>query len=198
MAYDGQYTRYQTERSLLRRMVRKGYLRSARRQLKGPVLDFGCGVGELLAMLPAGSKGLEYNAATVAHCRNRGLDVDWYDGFADDWSLSVLPAGRRFQSMVVSHVLEHFAEPVGILRKLVKAVDRLGVDRVLVIVPGKAGFRIDETHRTLVDAEMLRHESLVDDSAYRLRSLRYFPGDVRVIGDLFPHHELQALYVRKG
>lgn len=105
--FDQRYTDYQSQRSALRKWVRRAYLRSAAGQLKGRVLDFGCGVGELLERLPEGSLGLEYNPATVEHCRRKGLDVAVYDGFADDWNLSVLPPGRRFESMVISHVLEH-------------------------------------------------------------------------------------------
>ena len=81
--FDQRYTDYQSERSALRKQVRRIYLRSAASQLHGPVLDFGCGVGELLEKLPAGSLGLEYNLATVAHCRGKGLEVEAYDGFAE-------------------------------------------------------------------------------------------------------------------
>ncbi|KRD77495.1 class I SAM-dependent methyltransferase [Lysobacter sp. Root983] len=193
--FDERYTAYQTDRSALRRVVRRIYLRSAAAQLSGPTLDFGCGVGELLERLPAGSKGLEYNRATVAHCRSRGLDVDWYDGYADDWRLTPL-RGQRFESMVISHVLEHFDGPEAIASRLLVAARELGVRRVLAIVPGRAGYRIDDTHRSFVDRAMLADPALVADSGFALRRARYFPGDVRKIGDWFPHHELQALFVR--
>lgn len=195
--FDHQYTEYQTRRSALRKLVRKAYLHSARSKLRGATLDFGCGVGELLAGLPAGSKGLEYNRATVDHCRARGLDVDWYDGFADDWSLTVLPDGETFESMVVSHVLEHLDHPDEVLNRLLSAAASRAVQRVLVIVPGHAGFRIDDTHRTFVDSAMLGGDAVVQRTPFRLASSGYFPGNLRVIGDVFAHHELQALYVRQ-
>ncbi|KRC38822.1 MULTISPECIES: class I SAM-dependent methyltransferase [unclassified Lysobacter] len=194
--FDQRYTAYQTDRSALRRLVRRVYLRSAAAQLQGPTLDFGCGVGELLERLPAGSKGLEYNRATVAHCRSRGLDVDWYDGYADDWGLTPL-RGQRYQSMVISHVLEHFIGPEAILSRLLRSAGDLGVRRVLAIVPGRAGYRIDDTHRTFVDRAMLADPAIVAGSGFALQRARYFPGDVRKIGDWFPHHELQALFVRR-
>ena len=194
--FDQRYTAYQTDRSALRRLVRRVYLRSAAAQLQGPTLDFGCGVGELLERLPAGSKGLEYNRATVDHCRSRGLDVDWYDGYADDWRLAPL-RGRRYESMVISHVLEHFIGPGAILSRLLRSAGELGVRRVLAIVPGRAGYRIDDTHRTFVDRAMLADPAIVADSGFALQRARYFPGDLRRIGDWFPHHELQALFVRR-
>ena len=155
-SFDAQYTEYQLRRSWLRRQVRRAYLASAARRLRGPTLDFGCGVGELLARLPSGSLGVEYNPATVSFCRAQGLDVVAYDGFADDWALSTLPAQRRFTSMVISHVLEHLEQPADVLARLLTAAARLGVERVLVIVPGAAGYRIDATHVTFVDLPMLR------------------------------------------
>ena len=194
--FDEHYTDYQANRSLLRKWVRRAYLRSAARQLSGPTLDFGCGVGELLGKLPAGSSGLEYNLATVEHCRRKGLEVEGYDGFADDWRLSVLAAGRRFESMVISHVLEHLDEPALVLQRLLSAGKRLGVRRVLVIVPGRAGFRIDDTHRTFIDRGLLSAPGIVQGTGFALERARHFPGDLRAIGDWFPHHELQVLYVR--
>ena len=196
--FDQEYTDYQANRSLLRKWVRRAYLRSAAAQLTGPTLDFGCGVGELLERLPAGSRGLEYNQATVEFCRRKGLPVDAYDGFADDWGLSVLAPGSRFDSMVVSHVLEHLEEPAQVLRRLLLASQRLGVRRVLAIVPGRAGFRIDATHRTFVDRGLLADAGIVQGTGFSMQRARYFPGNLRRIGDWFPHHELQVLYAWDG
>ncbi len=192
--FDRRYTEYQSNRSFARKWVRRAYLRSAADQLSGPTLDFGCGIGELLERLPPGSKGLEYNLATVEHCRSNGLDVDAYDGFADDWSLSVLPSGQRFESMIVSHVLEHLHEPASVLKRLLGAGESLGIRRVLVIVPGRAGYRIDSTHRTFVDRALLSDPEILSGTSFSLRRARYFPLDSRIVGDWFPHHELQVLF----
>lgn len=193
--FDDTYTRYQTERSRLRKLVRALYLKSAKRKLAGPCLDFGCGVGELLAMLPPGSKGVEYNQASVAHCRRRGLSVEWYDGVKDDWQLTALPPEWRFESLVISHVLEHLQDPMYVLARLLAGGERRGVRRALVIVPGRAGYRIDATHRTFVDLEMIRAAGL-ERHGWRLTRSGYFPGNMRAIGDWFPHHELQVLLTR--
>lgn len=195
--FDHEYTAYQTNRSAFRKFVRRAYLDSARRKLRGRVLDFGCGVGELLSTLPEGSMGLEYNRATVEHCRRQGLDVAWYDGTQDDWRMSAVPAGRRFDSMIVSHVLEHLDQPATVLRKLLRAGERLGIGRVLVIVPGRAGFRIDPTHLTFVDRAFLGDAAIVEESDWHVASSGYFPGNLRAIGDWFPHHELQVVFERR-
>lgn len=195
--FNADYTEYQLQRSWLRRQVRRVYLASAQRKLQGATLDFGCGVGELLARLPAGSMGVEYNPATVAFCRTQGLYVVSYDGFADDWSLSTLPVDRQFTSMVISHVLEHLDRPVEVLPRLLAAAAVRGVERVLVIVPGRAGYRIDATHATFVDLPMLARPEILKDTDFEMTSAGYFPGNWRRLGDWFPHHELQVLYVRR-
>jgi trans-aconitate methyltransferase len=194
--FDESYTAYQSERSPIRRFVRRWYLRSATSQLHGPTLDFGCGTGELLSRLPKGSKGVEYNQTSVEHCRAKGLDVTWYDGSADNWSLSTLPADFRFESMVISHVLEHLDGPMEVLQRLLIAASLRGVRRTLVIVPGHAGFRIDPTHRTLVRWEMLR-DAIGSFEGWSVTSKRYFPCDIRKIGQVFPHHELQVLIEKR-
>lgn len=194
--FDSRYTQYQLDRSPFRKFVRQMYLKKAASLVRGPTLDFGCGVGELLRRLPVGSKGLEYNVATVEHCRRQGLDVDAYDGFADDWSLSVLPPTVPFESMVVSHVLEHLDDPIGIFKKLLCSISTTGIRRVVVIVPGKAGFRVDPTHLTFVDRPMLLDESIPADTGFSPADDAYFPGNIRSIGDWFPYHELQVVYDR--
>lgn len=191
--YDDTYTRYQSDRSVIRKFVRKAYLRRAASLVRGPTLDFGCGIGELLAYLPPGSKGVEYNRASVELCRARGLlDVLWYDGTRDGWTLSALPTEWRFKSMVISHVLEHLEAPAEVLPALLQGACSRGVERVLVIVPGRAGFRIDPTHRTFIGADFFSSPWL-SQRGWHVRALRYFPGNVRNIGDYFPHHELQVV-----
>lgn len=191
--FDERYTAYQVNRGIFRRAIRQIYLRSAESQLCGPTLDVGCGIGELLGRLPAGSKGLEYNRATVAHCRSRGLDVEWYDGEADGWALSGLGPDHGLQSMVVSHVLEHLDQPAVVLARLLKSAERIGIRRALIIVPGPSGFRVDPTHRTFVDAAMLDQAVAASDTGFIAGRARYFPINVRSLGKWFPHHELQLL-----
>lgn len=188
--FDSAYTDYQLNRSAFRKTVRRLYLRRAASQLSGATLDFGCGVGELLACLPAGSKGLEYNKATVQVCVANGLDVEFYDGTADDWSLSPVTSRDGLSSMVISHVLEHLDEPMEILRKLLHAAGEIGVRHVLVIVPGKAGYRSDPTHRTFVDERMLRGAI---PGHWRVRHSFHFPFNIKRVGDIFLYNELHLL-----
>ncbi|HEY0662661.1 MAG TPA: class I SAM-dependent methyltransferase [Lysobacter sp.] len=192
--YDAHYTHYQLDRSPLRKLVRGLYLRSAARQLSGPTVDFGCGIGELLSRLPAGSVGLEINPASVEYCRSRGLDARLYDADADDWALSALQHRSDLRSLVVSHVLEHLDDPAAKLHRMLTACRRLGITRALAIVPGRSGYALDATHRTFIDARMLAADAVVAETGFAVQRVRYFPGNLRWLGDRFPHHELQVTY----
>lgn len=192
--YAENYARYQLDRSWLRKFVRKAYLNSAASKLTGPTVDLGCGVGELLGRLPAGSVGLDVNTVSIEHCRERGLHAELYDGEADGWSLGLLDSAQGLESLVISHVLEHLDEPMAKLSQLLRACKRLGITRVLVIVPGRRGYASDATHRTFIHASMLSDPAVTSGTGFTLRSTRHFPIDFEMVGNVFTHLELQALF----
>jgi trans-aconitate methyltransferase len=196
--YGEDYARYQLERSWLRKLVRRIYLQSAALQLKGATVDLGCGVGELLSRLPGGSIGLDINPVSIAHCRQRGLEAHGYDGEADGWSLNLLEGRTDLQSLVVSHVLEHLDEPMDKLSRLLEACTRVGIQRVLVIVPGRRGFASDATHRTFIDAAMLSAPSVTGATGFSLTSTRHFPINIAPVSKVFTHLELQAIFDRRS
>jgi SAM-dependent methyltransferase len=196
--YGENYTRYQLDRGLARRVVRQLYLRSAARQLRGPTVDFGCGVGDLLQLLPAGSLGLDINPVSVDYCRSRGLDARLYDGDADGWNLEPLGSTRGLQSLVISHVLEHLEQPMEKLARLLRACERLGIEHALVVVPGLRAYERDDTHCTFVDLPMLSSTAATAGTGFRMICSRYFPCNLRVIAQGLPHHELQVSYRRVG
>lgn len=189
--YDQRYTAYQTDRSILRRTLRKVYLRHQAGLVRGRTIDFGCGVGELLQRLPAGSVGLEVNDATVQLCRERGLDVYPYDPLTDGYRLQELEPGR-FTTLITAHVLEHLEAPIDILRHLMTSASRLGLSRVIVIVPGERGYASDATHRTLVTGDMLTSAS--GHGGFTLTSAQWFPLDTERLSTRFTHHEFTAVY----
>lgn len=193
--YDQTYTDYQLKRSGLRRMLRRYYLRSALSLTVGRTLDMGCGVGELLSLLPAGSEGLEYNLATVQHCQEMGMPVRCYDGFSDGWRLTPMRENGAFESLVLSHVLEHFDNPLEVLAPLSASATELGVHRLVVIVPGKAGFASDPTHRTFIDEKWLT-QALNALPGWRLTQTRHVPLNFAAAGHALTHNELQAVFDR--
>jgi SAM-dependent methyltransferase len=77
------------------------------RDLPGPVLDVGCGRGELLRLLAAEgipASGVEINPIAAAACREAGLDVAEGDGLA---ALSARPPAS-LGAVVALQVVEHW------------------------------------------------------------------------------------------
>jgi len=107
--YDGTYAARQIgrSRSRWRGVIKSVYLQRICDAVEGPTLDFGCGAGQLLARLPAGSVGLELNPELVKHLRERGLAVTEATGSLQDLDLRWVRPGQ-FRSLVMAHVLEHF------------------------------------------------------------------------------------------
>jgi hypothetical protein len=195
VAFDAGYLDRQVRRSGLRRLVRQVYLRRHRRLCSGPTLDFGCGAGELLGMLPAGSAGFEVNPHAVAHASGRGLDIVSFASDAEAPDLGGIEPGR-FETLFCGHVLEHLDDPGDTARRLLTAAHRLGIARVVFVVPGRRGFQHDATHRQFVTSARLEREGLLGPSGWRLCELSYFPGNARWLGDYLTHHELTVVHQR--
>jgi SAM-dependent methyltransferase len=114
--------------------------------LRGRVLDVGCGIGDLVAFLP-GSVGVDVNAHAVAWCQAQGLDVRacGADG---------LPFGSgEFDSAMLDNVLEHLAEPRGLLSEIRRVLGARG--SLVVGVPGERGFTSDPDHKVYYDEARL-------------------------------------------
>lgn len=190
--FDEEYTRYQTNRGFLRSFVRFFYMRKAAAMTTGRVLDFGCGVGDLLKLLGNNSVGLEYNTTTIKYLKARGLDAIEYDGYLDDWSFGVIPATEVFNTLVISHVLEHFEKPFEILEKIILSSRKLGITRLVIIVPGESGYKLDKTHRYFVRKHELVNFFNNKEGA-RIIGAKLFPFNFDFVSKLFAHNELQVV-----
>ena len=196
--FDKNYAEEQLRRSRhpLRRLIRNFYIKNILRDIIGPTIDFGCGAGQLLAGLPINSVGLEINPYLVSELSKLGLKAALYDPSDDLFQLRKFPE-RHFETLVLSHVLEHFSDPTHILRSLCLACERLGVQRIIVVVPGAKGFRSDSTHKTFINQHYFEEQRLLSCGDYAITKINYFPIDVKIIGDFFAFHELKIVYDRK-
>jgi 2-polyprenyl-3-methyl-5-hydroxy-6-metoxy-1,4-benzoquinol methylase len=198
--FDQSYADEQIRRrsSPLRRMVKSRYLDNLTRRLQGPTIDLGCGAGQLLERLPPGSVGLELNDALISYLRTQNLDVLKYDALQDDFGLSPLFAAGRgpYRHLVCAHVIEHFDDAAHAVRQLLRTGERLGLESLLFVVPGKKGFSRDATHRTFVTEAFIREQRLADQPPYHLASVEYFPGNWRKLGDWFAYHECHLTWRR--
>ena len=115
--------------------VQAVYRWSIRRYQLGRTLDIGSGIGRNLAALPAGSVGVDHNAASVKEARRRGyVAYTVEEFFAGD------PEGV-FDALLIAHVVEHLSAQ--------EALDVLGMylpllrpgGRVLFICPQRGATR---------------------------------------------------------
>jgi 2-polyprenyl-3-methyl-5-hydroxy-6-metoxy-1,4-benzoquinol methylase len=101
-----------------------------RHVVKGPVLDLGCNDGELMQALNLKGLqtfGVEFSPEAVEMCRRKGLHVEQ----ADLENLD--PPLGRFRTIVLSHVLEHLADPISVLKRVSRGLADGGV--IVICVP---------------------------------------------------------------
>jgi len=194
-AFDVHYAAEQLRRSRhpFRRTIKRFYLDAVLREVAGSTVDLGCGAGQLLRRLPVGSMGLEVNPALVEALKKGGLEVARYDVGEDAFGLAPVAPGR-FRSLVVSHVLEHFADAAVVISALLRSCERLGIERVVVVVPGLRGYHSDATHKTFIDLAYIDRNRLHRVGAFRLAKSRYFPINTERIGRYFVFHELILVF----
>jgi SAM-dependent methyltransferase len=197
--FDRQYAAAQLQRSRqpLRQLVKGWYLRQVLAHVDGPTIDFGCGAGQLLRRLPAGSVGLEVNPYLVETLRAEGLDVRPAQGDLGDFDLPGLAAGR-YLTLTISHVLEHLPDPAAALQRLLAACARLGVRRVIAVVPGAKGYASDRTHLTFIDRNYVDRHLPRRSEGFERVSLSYFPGPWEAVGRIYTFHEMMLVYHRTG
>ena len=121
------------------------------------------------------------------------MNVHLYQPDEDDYTLKDIPAGK-FQTLVISHVLEHIENPAQVLKKLMDTCNRIGVKRIFIVVPCEKGFAHDKTHLTFITRDFIRKENLENRSEFHLVKWGYFPFNFQFIGKLFVYNELYLMY----
>lgn len=193
--FDSKYAAEQLRRSRhpLRRLIKGFYLREILREVRGPCIDFGCGAGQLLTKLPPGSVGLEVNPFLISSLRERGLSVVEARAEMQDFELGSFANGV-FRTLVIAHVLEHLPDPLAALQVLFAACTRLGIERVIVVVPGAVGYASDHTHKTFISQKWLDSNMPTEFAGFMRSSINYFPGNLEWIGRYFVFHEMKVVF----
>jgi SAM-dependent methyltransferase len=95
------------------------------------VLDFGCGGGFMLELLPARQRwGVEVNSIAAREAATR---LDSVVG-----SISEIPSSKQFDTIISNHALEHVENPLDSLRQL-RAALRMG-GKAVFVVPAESWF----------------------------------------------------------
>jgi hypothetical protein len=170
-----------------RRLIKGFYIRNILQDVFGPSIDFACGAGQLLARLPSGSVGVEVNPFLIEELTGMGLNVIHYDTENDRFSLKEFPVDH-YSTFIMAHVLEHFTDAAQVLRTLLGSCRRIGIQCIIIVLPGWKGYMSDHTHKTFVDSHYLQVHGLLCCEGYRLRKLRYFPVNNEYLGIKFIFH----------
>lgn len=194
--YAQEYFDYLKNRGFIRASVRKIYLHDIKKCCIGKTIDFGCGTGQLLGMLPKGSIGFDVNEVAVNYCNEKGLQVALYDPEMDDYNFHMIPPDV-YSSFTMNHVLEHIAQPDEVMEKIFKSCDRLGIKRLVFTVPGFKNFAFDATHETFIDKEYMKEHHLLNNAYYLLKTARYFPFNWDRVDHYFRHNELRFVFDKK-
>lgn len=148
----------------------------------GYTLDIGCGIGRNLTHLKGHGVGVDHNPEAVRQCKKRGLSAFTVTQFLEEFQNNK----PQFDSILISHVLEHLEEPemIDTIRMYLPFLKMNG--KVIMIVPQKAGFLSDSTHKTEIDRAKM--QSLIRRSNLQTRRIFSFPFP-SVFGKLFRYNE---------
>ena len=195
--FGGQYTEHLAKRTKVGEwFLFNKIIPNTLSKLRGKVIDFGCGVGEILKRCPPGSIGTEINTTSVEYCRQRGLDVRPYDPATDKYELRDIEP-NVYQTFLMSHVLEHIPDTAHVLRMLLASCARLGIDRVVIKVPGAFMYKKDATHVTFVDRAWLAKHDLMSAAGFTVEEISYYPFNAEWIGRFSIVHEMLIVYDRR-
>ncbi len=164
--------------------VQGPYRRYLRALNLGFVLDLGCGVGRNLVNLGGRNAGVGVDRDPEAVRLAEGRDLQVFLPLTFAASPHAVPG--RFDSLLVSHVVEHltFDEGVDLVREHLQFVKPGG--RIVIITPQPAGFRSDSTHVLYYDpAKLERLAALLRLDRLTLTSFP-FPS---AVGRVFPYNE---------
>jgi len=165
MTNHADYLKYLRTRSIWGRLYRTYWLYPRlSRNLKGRVLDIGCGIGDMLVFRP-GAVGADVNPYIVESTKQKGLDVhlivDNRLPFAD----------AVFDTVIMDNVLEHISEPQALLAEICRVLEPGGI--VLVGVPGRKGFLADPDHKVFYDQAAL--EDCLNHSGFSVQNSFWMP-----------------------
>jgi 2-polyprenyl-3-methyl-5-hydroxy-6-metoxy-1,4-benzoquinol methylase len=167
-----------------KRLVPNPYQWNVRRLATGRVLDVGCGIGRCLDFVRPRGVGVDPNETAIAVCVENGHEAYTPAEFAAAYATD--EPGRKFDTLLCSHVLEHLDEATGV--ELIRSyLSHLAVGaRVLLITPQERGQRSDATHVRFMDATALT--KLVVQCGLEVERISSFPFP-RPIGRWFVYNE---------
>jgi SAM-dependent methyltransferase len=132
--------------------------------LKGKVLDIGCGIGDMLSYR-RNTVGLDVNPLNVDFCRKRQLE-------AYVMKPDVIPfKDKTFDSVLLDNVLEHIDKPSLLFKEIRRVLKPDGI--LLIGVPGIRGYKSDDDHKVFYDEKKLH--ALAKKNHFNVNHFLYMP-----------------------
>ena len=152
------YNNYLKKRSLISKIYRNFYLYPIlQKNLKNPVLDVGCGIGDYLKFNRK-SIGADINPFNIDTLILEGHNAVLIKNEKLDFK------DNSFNSVLLDNVLEHISEPKPLLEEIKRVLCRDGI--LLIGLPGLKGYNSDDDHKINYSNDELN--SLIEPLGFKL------------------------------
>lgn len=194
--YGEEYAQYLAQKTFFQKFIRRNFfINNILKHIKGATIDFGCGVGDILRFLPVNSIGLEINDVVIDICKKNGLNVTKYDAIADNFNFTGIEIGK-YKTFLASHVFEHFSNSHELFKGLFVGCKKIGIENIVIVVPGHKGYIEDETHLTFITKDYIK-QYLGNDKDYELIHMYYYPLNSYIFSKLVRHNELTVVFQKR-
>ena len=182
-----QYFNYLMRRSRLGRWYRNYLLYPALcRQVRGRVLDVGCGIGDMLRYRE-NTVGVDINQSTVEFCKQQGLN-------ARLMTPDELPFGdAEFDGVMLDNVLEHLVAPLPLLVEIHRVLRPGG--KFVVGVPGRRGYESDPDHKVFYDEENLI--KVIESARFAWSRTMRMPLPIKSLGNKLRSYCIYGVFVAR-
>ena len=152
-------------KSYLRKLF---YVNPIVRQFRGYVLDIGCGIGAYLEEYPGRSLGIDAHENNVKRCQEKKINAIKADA-------NSFVQENAFDTVLLSHLLEHLTEPSRVLENAYLSTTRGGL--IIIVVPCLTGFMYGFNdllgHKQFITEEYVDHYILRKFGCKKLKSYMF-------------------------
>lgn len=169
--------------------VQRPYRWNLRRLKLSKTLEVGCGIGRNLKALDKQSVGIDHNKHSIEIAKKDGYIALTTENFRK----SKYDKKGTYNSLLLAHVIEHMSEVNAkeLLNEYKKYLVKNG--RVVIICPQEAGYKSDQTHKTLFDFEKI--ENVLKDVGFEVVKKYSFPLP-RFAGKFFKYNEFVVVSIK--
>lgn len=157
-----------------------------------PILDLGCGLGEFLKFCKSKNRtaiGIDSNELCVDYCNKIGLNAN-----IDNVVSFNISKFQDCKNIICDNVIEHLDEKTMdvFFQNIISQID--SETNVVIIVPGKKGFKKDPTHKTYVNSETMNN--LFKKHNFTIKNMFFHPFNVSFISSVF-YLNMQVFVIKK-